>query len=68
MVKSTALNSLDKGVSVKGETNDGKKVSIKRLSNQDFSYAKGGGISDSVYFKLCRLKEKEICAGAALHS
>jgi hypothetical protein len=51
MVKSTALNSLDKGVSVQGETNDGKKVSIKRLSNQDFSYANGGGISDSVYFK-----------------
>ena len=44
MVKSTALNSLDKGVSVQGETNDGKKVSIKRISNQDFSYAKGGGL------------------------
>ena len=41
-VKSTSLNSLDKGVSVKGETNDGKKVSIKRISNQDFSYAEGG--------------------------
>ena len=41
-VKSTVLNSLDKGVSVKGETNDGKKVSIKRIGNQDFSYEEGG--------------------------
>ena len=48
LVKSTALNSLDKGVSVKGETNDGKKVSIKRLSNQDFSYAKGGNLIRSL--------------------
>jgi hypothetical protein len=48
LVKSTALNSLDKGVSVQGETNDGKKVSIKRLSNQDFSYAKGGGLNRSL--------------------
>lgn len=44
LVKSTALNSLDKGVTVQGETNQGKKVSIKRISNQDFSYATGGGV------------------------
>ena len=43
-VKSTALNSLDKGLGVKGETNDGKKVLIKRISNQDFSYKKGGAL------------------------
>ena len=45
-VKSTVLNSLDKGVSVRGETNDGKKVSIKRIGNQDFSYEEGGGVGE----------------------
>ena len=52
MVKSTALNSLNKGVSVQGETNDGKKVSIKRLSNQDFSYARGGGVDDKKKYEI----------------
>jgi hypothetical protein len=48
LVKSTVLNSLDKGIIVKGETNDGKKVSIKRIINQDFnetSFADGGSLS-----------------------
>jgi len=47
LVKSNALNSLDKGISVKGETNNGKKVSIKRLGTQDFSYKKGGLLTPS---------------------
>jgi len=47
LVKSSALNSLDKGISVKGETDNGTKVSIKRVGSQDFSYAVGGRVNNS---------------------
>jgi hypothetical protein len=39
-VKSSALNRLSKGLDVKGETNDGKLVTIKRLKDLSFD---GGG-------------------------
>jgi hypothetical protein len=42
-VKSNTLNSIDKGSNVKGVTNDGKSVTITRVSNLDFSFAVGGG-------------------------
>ena len=41
-VKSTALNSLNKGLGVKAVTNDGKSVVIKRL--KDLSFAGGGDL------------------------